>query len=452
MYESKLVTEMSSNLLIAALQDAIDCDDVITEVDRNYYNNVWWPLEVADWRLRMLVAGWSTRVSYNHIAHYAGVVQRVAALGWEGLGDLPDVEVRALVRPIGLPDARLRYLRSLRQYLEGRVEAEVLDFSNESLIEDVASNVEGAGYKVAQCAVLYAKGYHCGIIPIDSGLVEMLEPLFPGRLDQSPRSHEIVRRWIERLVDCNRAEIHGLARHIGFDLDLSPDISPTWWVHLLLIYYKRLIWNKGIERGPFRRAKWVRNRTEVEESDSAGWEVGARSVRRVILEGPDGAGKSTLARMLEAGGYEVHHFEYSKSPAIFDRHKQALINRGDYVVLDRSFFSESANGPVRRDYSRLSCGEFERLVGIANVEGFLCVFLEEPLEVLSSRRPGEDPSTLRRLTSEYRALVVALESRVATYHLRSSQLSADGFMCLMGLTRRETIDESDALADAAPPT
>ena len=39
--------------------------DVKENVIKNHDNNLWWPLDITDYRKRLLVAGLSTRISYN---------------------------------------------------------------------------------------------------------------------------------------------------------------------------------------------------------------------------------------------------------------------------------------------------------------------------------------------------------------------------------------------------
>lgn len=87
--------------------------EVRDAVEANHDDNRWWPLSVSDWRVRMTVAGWSTRVSYAMISTYADVVARADSLGWSGLTQLDDVNLGAMVRPLGLTAARVYYLRSL---------------------------------------------------------------------------------------------------------------------------------------------------------------------------------------------------------------------------------------------------------------------------------------------------------------------------------------------------
>ena len=87
-------------------------DDVKAAVEANHDQNRWWPTTVADWRLRMLIAGWSTRISYNMIDTYSAVVATVTDIGYDDVNKLSDADVHQLVEPLGLMAARRRYVPS----------------------------------------------------------------------------------------------------------------------------------------------------------------------------------------------------------------------------------------------------------------------------------------------------------------------------------------------------
>ncbi|MGX9225926.1 hypothetical protein ACWV95_05540 [Streptomyces albus] len=92
--------------------------DVRTEVEANHDENTWWPTTITDPRVRMLAAGWSTRVSYRMVTTYAGVIRAADALGFDVLVTASDAELAELVRPLGLMQTRIDYLRSLAELLE----------------------------------------------------------------------------------------------------------------------------------------------------------------------------------------------------------------------------------------------------------------------------------------------------------------------------------------------
>ncbi len=220
--------------------------DVQAAVESNHDDNRWWPLSVADWRVRMTVAGWSTRVSYSMISTYADVVSCADARGWSGLTALDDDGLAALVRPLGLSESRVSYLRSLAQFL-GHAAAAGTDLTctpPEDLIPLLASGVYGAGYKVAQCATLYARGYHCGVVPVDSGMVSRLAPFLGIRLSPGPEASERFRHLLQAGTAARSRQYKDLAAQLGYQVSIPLDTDPTWLVHLILIYFKRLYLNR----------------------------------------------------------------------------------------------------------------------------------------------------------------------------------------------------------------
>ncbi|MEV4081418.1 hypothetical protein AB0J43_14185 [Nonomuraea fuscirosea] len=223
-------------------------DAVRLAVEANHDHNQWWPPHVDDWRIRMLVAGWSTRVSYSMVDVYAEVVKKADAYGWHDLTGFQDREVAELVRPLGLVDARIRYLRSLETFV---TTSEVLGrrpltMLADVLIEAFATEVNGASYKVAQCAALYARGYHCGIIPVDSGMVSKLAPLLGMNVGSGTYAHERMRLLLEACAAAGASRYRDLIAARGHRVTVPEEATPTWWLHLVLIYFKRLFLNRPV--------------------------------------------------------------------------------------------------------------------------------------------------------------------------------------------------------------
>ncbi|MFJ9795451.1 hypothetical protein [Streptomyces sp. NPDC101145] len=221
--------------------------DVRAEVEANHDENRWWPTTIGDPRVRMLAAGWSSRVSYRMVDTYAGVITSAEARGFDDLVTSTDAELASLVRPIGLPQTRIGYMRSLAELLQ-RWEKEGVDPTAESadldaLILDFATRVRGASYKVAQCALLTARGYHCGIIPVDSGMVTKLAPVLGITLPSGAMAHERMRHVLEAVVHARSAEFRALVTDNEYQVTIPEEAEPTWWVHLVLIYFKRLYLN-----------------------------------------------------------------------------------------------------------------------------------------------------------------------------------------------------------------
>ncbi|MGW1146950.1 hypothetical protein ACWD6I_18250 [Streptomyces sp. NPDC002454] len=231
------------------VRHAAGLDDVRVEVEANHDENRWWPTSITDSRLRMAVAGWSTRVSYRMIGTYSRVVGEAAATGFDGLVASKDDELAELLAPLGLARSRVGYFRSLTELLV-RWEKESVDVTTttdesgrDALIADFARDVRGASYKVAQCAVFYARGYHCGVIPVDSGMVTKLAPALGIPLPSGPIAHERFRYLLEAVVKEHADALRALVGSLGLAVSIPSGAAPSWWAHLVLIYFKRLYLN-----------------------------------------------------------------------------------------------------------------------------------------------------------------------------------------------------------------
>lgn len=239
-----MVTPTLSDRVFGVVARVATLPDVRAEVEANHDDNRWWPRQVTDPRMRMLVAGWSSRVSYTMIDTYARVVADASQLGFDTLASLPDRQLTTLVRPIGLPAARIGYLRSLVDFLD-RLANEGSDpgaADPDRLINRFAMEVHQASFKVAQCAVLYARGYHCGVMPVDSGMVTRLAPVLGLTLPSGPVAHERMRTVLQACVHDRPEEYRRVAHQHAVTI---PDTAaPTWWAHLVLIYFKRRYLNR----------------------------------------------------------------------------------------------------------------------------------------------------------------------------------------------------------------
>lgn len=170
----------------------------------------------------------------------AGLLAHVDSLGFDQLVAADDEKVTKWVQPIGLPAARITYLRSLATFLE-RHGVDILSGRADKVISMFATEVAQASFKVAQCALLYARGYHCGIIPVDSGMVTKLVPALGINLPSGAIAHEAMRHVLQ---DCVAHRAEDYLRLAGQQAVTIPDDTvPTWWAHLVLIYFKRLFRN-----------------------------------------------------------------------------------------------------------------------------------------------------------------------------------------------------------------
>lgn len=237
-----------SRRVLEVVARAATLPEVRVEVEANHDDNRWWPATINDPRMRMLAAGWSTRVSYIMVKTYARVIAHADSLGFDQLVAASDEELRGWVRPIGLPTTRITYLTSLAAFLD-RLAAEGVDIRSgraDEMISLFVAEVDQASFKVAQCAVLYARGYHCGIIPVDSGMVTKLAPAVGISLSGGPIAHEEMRLLLQDCVADRAEDYLRLAKRHA--VTIPPGAAPTWWVHLVLIYFKRLFLNRPSPR------------------------------------------------------------------------------------------------------------------------------------------------------------------------------------------------------------
>jgi endonuclease III len=244
--EENLTPTFTHESLYKVIKVCASLPKVKFEVKNNHDDNQWWPLFVTDWRLRMLIAGWSTRISYKMISKFQKVVSELEKIGYDDICELSETDLRTVIASLGLFTSRQAYLLSLQEFINNfQDDGFLFDTPNDDLIEIFEKNVKGAGYKVAQCAVLYAKGYHCGTFPIDSGMKDMLGPCLGIRLPKGPYAHEVMRKELEGILNQNSIEYQNLVVELGYiDLQIPKDTAPIWWAHLVLIYFKREFCNQ----------------------------------------------------------------------------------------------------------------------------------------------------------------------------------------------------------------
>ena len=76
-------TEYKNILDICSRQDSVRED-----VFKNHDDNMWWPLKVTDYRKRLLIAGLSTRISYNMIRSYQKVIDNLDSFNYDEIKSL----------------------------------------------------------------------------------------------------------------------------------------------------------------------------------------------------------------------------------------------------------------------------------------------------------------------------------------------------------------------------
>ena len=217
-------------------------DEVKEDLFRNHDNNMWWPLEVEDYRKRLLIAGLSTRVSYSMIKSYRKVIDDLNKYTYNEIKNMNKLELINIIKGLGLSNTRYKFLSSMIEFIENNktiLEKE----SNDVLIEKIAKSVKGASYKVAQCCVLYMRGYYCGIMPVDSGMKDIELPCMGFEKYNNAIGHDILRKQLQVLINDN--DLKEIIIKNGYEEFNIPDYSnATWWAHLVLIYFKRHYCNK----------------------------------------------------------------------------------------------------------------------------------------------------------------------------------------------------------------
>ena len=68
-------------------------DMVKKEVKKNHDNNLWWPLDIEDYRKRLLIAGLSTRISYNMINSYREVIKNLNKYSYEEIKNMSQEQI-----------------------------------------------------------------------------------------------------------------------------------------------------------------------------------------------------------------------------------------------------------------------------------------------------------------------------------------------------------------------
>ena len=121
----------------------------------------------------------------------------------------------------------------------------------------------------------------------------------------------------------------------------------------------------------------------------------------IILEGPDGSGKTTLAQQLaRQTGYPILH---RTQPKTEEEKKLMLgeylqtINSCKNMIFDRCWYSEMAYGPVMRDDSVISYPEMYALERMLAKGGAVIIHCTGPEPTLWKRctRRGEEYITSR---------------------------------------------------------
>lgn len=89
----------------------------------------------------------------------------------------------------------------------------------------------------------------------------------------------------------------------------------------------------------------------------------------LILEGPDGAGKSTAANLMQTTHRIIHHGPPKPGEDLFKTYLYALLKADPNTVFDRLFHGEQVYGPIFRGVSQLTHGQVAYLELVAAQRG-----------------------------------------------------------------------------------
>lgn len=137
---------------------------------------------------------------------------------------------------------------------------------------------------------------------------------------------------------------------------------------------------------------------------------------KIIIEGPDGAGKSTLARQLSNYfGFPIQH----RSKPNSEEEKQKMFDDYIYqakwpsnIIYDRFLYSEMVYGNIMRDASVITTEQMYEVEHILSETGGLVIFCDNNLENLwkECTERGEayilQKDTLSKIQTAYRNLML----------------------------------------------
>jgi hypothetical protein len=75
-------------------------------------------------------------------------------------------------------------------------------------------------------------------------MLTKLAPMLGLTLASGPQAYEHLRKLLEEAVNDDADTYRDLASSLGYRVAIPEAVSPTWFTHLVLIYFKRLYLNR----------------------------------------------------------------------------------------------------------------------------------------------------------------------------------------------------------------
>ena len=123
----------------------------------------------------------------------------------------------------------------------------------------------------------------------------------------------------------------------------------------------------------------------------------------LIVEGPDGVGKTTLCRKLLESLPTHIYAHFSRLPAGFDYYWGYVERASRYIVQDRFHLSEVAYARARGDSSRLDTESYQILDGHLRLLGAYTILVTATQDLLASRWGPDQMYSLEKTLAAGRA-------------------------------------------------
>lgn len=145
----------------------------------------------------------------------------------------------------------------------------------------------------------------------------------------------------------------------------------------------------------------------------------------IIIEGIDGAGKSTVCAELIKIGYTIYHLQYD------EKNEEGALNLlykcNDHFVLDRSFITEMVYGPILRSKSRINDKQANNIIKQYSLNDCKVIYLKALKNDLLIRRKKdlEDYNIIlnyyEQIMESYEKVLSVVSKQIPTYVIDTSE-------------------------------